>query len=1134
MKKIIFCIFYFVCFDTIGQPSFNAPDTICVNSPVSITNTTTSASSYYWNFCVANIASEAPVGVNLGNISGLFQLPVFMDYVKYNENFYGFVINNFPGNLVRLDFGNSLLNTPTAISLGNFGGAVPDAAEGIQVVQSKGKWIAIIVGGNEFTGERISKLDFGADLTNLSPTPTNWANLGNLAYPVDLHVFNENDNWFGFTLNYANNSITRFDFGSNFQSAPIALNLGNIGNLNGPTGINAIKYNNNWFVFVTNEKNSTLSRLDFGNSLLNTPTGISLGNPGNTLSAPRDLYLMNFCGSVVGFVVNKNSNDIVRLNFNQGISSGPTTLSLGNIGNLNFPHSISKLFRVNNDLYSFITNVNNNSITRLQFSGCNNSLPNSAAVAPPVYSYSTPGTYNVSLTIDDGLPSQASICKTIVVLPRPGNVPYPDTSFCLGNTLNIASSISAPSYNWNTGATTKGIQISNGGVYSVATQYYGCTIRDTINAILKALPQVYLGRDTSLCSNSTYQLNAGNSGASYLWEDGTKSQTHSITSSGIYHVTVNLNGCSARDTINISTAPSQTFNLGLDTTVCDNQLYNINPNNHTLTYTWQDGSIRSSYPVTQAGIYYASASTCSGILKDTIKISINPSPQIFLGNDTTVCLSSGNKFILNASNAGSLYRWQDGSTMQNYSVNTSGKYFVSVEKNKCLASDTVNIQILSAQTFNLGLDTTVCDNTLYNINPNNQTLTYTWQDGSIRPSYPVTQAGIYFASASTCIGILKDTIAISLKPSPQIFLGNDTTICLSSGNKFILNAGNPGSIYSWQDGSTIQSYSVNTSGKYFVSVEKNKCLASDTVNIQTLSDQTFSLGKDTSFCNGSPITIRPDNANLLYTWQDGSRGSDFLTDKTGYYQAFAATCSGIARDTIFVLMKPKPVVFLGNDTTVCTNTTLILNAANPGSAYQWNDGTSSQTHVVGSYNKYFVTVENNGCKTSDSINIRYDSLPKFSLGPDKLLCVGDNLILKPVDDFSYPLTWKDGTTSRSIVVSNTGTYTASYTTLCGAFRDTIVIKSGVCEVFVPGAFTPNNDGKNDVFRVIGNMIDKLSFQIYNRWGEKIFETNNKSVGWDGNFHGIMQNSGAYVYYVQYTKIGEDKKYTMKGTLILLR
>ena len=180
------------------------------------------------------------------------------------------------------------------------------------------------------------------------------------------------------------------------------------------------------------------------------------------------------------------------------------------------------------------------------------------------------------------------------------------------------------------------------------------------------------------------------------------------------------------------------------------------------------------------------------------------------------------------------------------------------------------------------------------------------------------------------------------------------------------------------------------------------------------------------------------------------------------------------------------------------------------------------------------TLENNGCKSSDTINISFTTLPKFSLGPDNLLCAGNTLILRPVGDFLYPLTWQDGSVAKSIVVSNSGEYSASYTNLCGKFNDTIVIKNGVCEILVPDAFTPNGDGKNDFFRIVGNTIDKISFQIYSRWGQKLFETNNKSVGWDGNFHGIMQNADAYVYYVQYTKTGEDKKYTMKGTLILLR
>jgi hypothetical protein len=75
------------------------------------------------------------------------------------------------------------LNTPVAENLGNFGDIIPTAAEGIQVIKSNGKWYAIITGGNQTTGARILKVDFGSTLSNPSPVATNWGNIGDLAYP---------------------------------------------------------------------------------------------------------------------------------------------------------------------------------------------------------------------------------------------------------------------------------------------------------------------------------------------------------------------------------------------------------------------------------------------------------------------------------------------------------------------------------------------------------------------------------------------------------------------------------------------------------------------------------------------------------------------------------------------------------------------------------------------------------------------------------------------------------------------------------------------------------------------------------------------------------------------------------------
>jgi gliding motility-associated-like protein len=394
---------------------FTIPDTVCVNEPVNIINNSVNATTSFWNFCVADINST-PSGVNLGNIGNQFQLPVYIDYALYNGNYYGFVTNNFPGKLTRLDFGNSLLNTPTAVDLGTVGGVIPNAAEQIQLAFNEGRWYAIMVGGNSTTGgSKIIKIDFGPDLTNISPVGTDWGNIGGLNYPAPLHLFNDNGNWYAFSIDL-NSSIIRFSFGASFQNPPTAVNFGNVGGvLNRPTGIYIISDNGLWYGFVSNRDNSSITRLNFGNSLLNSPTATNLGNPNNTLNLPRDIYLIKFCNQLVGFVVNEGSNNLVKLNF-PDLLSIPSGTSLGNVGNLSFPHSISKVFRIGSDLYSFILNVNNNTITRLHFTGCNNSnIPNYSGPTPPPITYTTPGTYNINLTIDDGLPTQTSICKELVV-----------------------------------------------------------------------------------------------------------------------------------------------------------------------------------------------------------------------------------------------------------------------------------------------------------------------------------------------------------------------------------------------------------------------------------------------------------------------------------------------------------------------------------------------------------------------------------------------------------------------------------------------------------------------------------------------------------------------------------------------
>ena len=102
--------------------------------------------------------------------------------------------------------------------------------------------------------------------------------------------------------------------------------------------------------------------------------------------------------------------------------------------------------------------------------------------------------------------------------------------------------------------------------------------------------------------------------------------------------------------------------------------------------------------------------------------------------------------------------------------------------------------------------------------------------------------------------------------------------------------------------------------------------------------------------------------------------------------------------------------------------------------------------------------------------------------------------------------------------------------------DSMAIETKVCcEVFLPNAFTPNGDGKNDVFRIVTKGNQQIGvFQVMDRWGKRVFETVNREEGWDGTFNGEAQDIGTYQYYLKYRCADSNETIEMKGDVILLR
>lgn len=283
-----------------------------------------------------------------------------------------------------------------------------------------------------------------------------------------------------------------------------------------------------------------------------------------------------------------------------------------------------------------------------------------------------------------------NVVVTVYPLPTPDL--GPDQQYCAGNAVALdPQTPGADAYLWQNGSTASTFTPTASGVHWVDVTDNGCTARDSVLVTVLTQPVISLGPDQQLCENEQAVLNAFYPGANVLWNDGSTVPTRTISQSGTYWVTVDLDGCVVRDTVALIFYPLPIVELGNDTAICEVDVLVLDVYRPGGSYLWNTGSTLPQLTTAGAGAYSVVVEENGCTTEDELELSIIPLPVADLGPDRLLC--AGRTEELDVFRPGCTYVWHDGSTEPTFVVSGPGLYAVTVTNSCGLASDSVEFDL---------------------------------------------------------------------------------------------------------------------------------------------------------------------------------------------------------------------------------------------------------------------------------------------------------------------------------------------------------------------------------------------------------------------------------------------------------
>lgn len=734
------------------------------------------------------------------------------------------------------------------------------------------------------------------------------------------------------------------------------------------------------------------------------------------------------------------------------------------------------------------------------------------------YSASQTGSYTVTVSSTGCSNTSAAVQVVVNPLPSAAISPGGPLAICPGQIITLSAAAGYTFYQWFfggsavQGANSNTFVASAPGNYSLQVLNNGCAASSGILAISPGSinTPALLASNTTICPGETTTLSATPGFANYEWSHNEEPDptlvgaTVEVTEPGSYAVTVTQGQCTAQSpslNISLSDLPPPSINASGPLSFCEGEEVVLSVNMSYPECLWHlngipmPGETSPTISVSQTGSYsvVVSDGICSvESVATLVSVFDNPALNLLPAGDQQICEGQSAQYSVNAPGTIS---WSVNGTSAgsgtSIQLNSPGIVTVSLtDVNGCMAAaGPYEVTVISVPELEILTPegTVTCSGESIQIGASGQWASYSWtQNGamiSTAPTISVLQGGTYVLNTLTPDGcVAQANIQISVLAAPQVEIIGESQLVLCEGDQIQLTLSG-GQVGQWYQGNNpITEFAssfvvVDQPGSYSALVTGSNGCSAQTQSVQVTGAGPFSpsiLISPSQPCEGEVVVLSLPFGTTTALWSNGHSGLSLQTTESGTYAVIATSQHGcVGEAETNVVFTPMPIAEAGANQLIYCGDQVQIGALATGGAIFWQ--------------------------------------PETGLND-------------PTSE--HPFASPERTTTYQLIVSN-GRCTST---------DLVTVSVDCGQIYVPTAFTPDQDGINDAWRPVASGLAEYDLLIMDRWGNRVFETNDPSEWWTGNVKGgnHFAETGAYVWRLVIRFEGRTDEEVLTGHVLLVR